>query len=157
MTLVEELYCEVGKALHKAQIVEYNIVSAHLLLSKTDPASFYGSKEENWSRKTLGKLLRPLTQSGLLPEDGKLFLETLVAARNHLAHSFFVSLTEVHTKEGVEKLLREVEAMKNVFERAHLLFEQVLTELAKPFDIDFNIIKEEARNIVLNHHSEEEG
>ncbi len=89
MTLTEKLYYEVGKALHAVQIVEYNITSAHILLARTEPSFNKKSKEENWSKKTLGKFLYPLIKSGILPEDAKFFIETVLGARNHLAHSFF--------------------------------------------------------------------
>lgn len=40
--------------------------------------------------------------------------------------------------------------MQIVFDRANLLFDQVLANLVCPYDIDFQKIKAEARETVLN-------
>lgn len=69
---IADLYREVGGALHKAQLAEYNIVSIYILLSRADPVTSIQEIEENyWSKKTLGRL-KPLIDSGRLPEDARL-------------------------------------------------------------------------------------
>lgn len=145
---IESLYCEVGRSLHKVQLVEYNIISAYILLSRVGPASEKERTEEYWSRMTLGQLLKSVCKSPL-PDEAKRFIETVVAARNHLAHSFFVSKTEVHSEDGITKLLREVEAMSDVFDRAYDFFEHILANLALQAGIDLGAIKKESEAIVL--------
>lgn len=157
MPSLDKLYVEVGRALHMAQIVEYNIVSAHILLSKTGVSKDQERQEGYWSRKSLGVLLKPAIDSGLLDEDCMLFLQTVVNARNHLAHSFFLSAADVHTQEGISLLLRETEAMIDVFGRAHVLFEQVLGALSRPHGIDLEEIKKEAQVAVLRELADEKG
>ncbi len=90
-----------------------------------------------------------MLESGRLPEDAKLFIQTFVNARNHLAHSLFVSLSAVHTSAGLDGLLREVAEMQEVFDRATQLFDQVLSNLAGPLGIELAKIKAEALAAVL--------
>lgn len=151
MTTLADLYREVGNALHKAQLAEYNIVSVYILLSRTGPVrSIQEIEESYWSKKTLGHLLKPVIDSGRVPEDARLFLETFRNARNHLAHSFFVSASEVHTSKGINSLLAEVAAMQEVFDRAFQFFDHVLSDLARPHGIDATEIKAQARLAVLS-------
>jgi hypothetical protein len=154
MSLLEELYVEVGRAMHKAQLVEYAIVSAYLLLAKTGPSSERERTEQHWSRMTLGQLLKPVVSHAALPEDAQLFIGTVVAARNHLAHAFFVSDTEIHMPEGAARLMREARAMIDVFDRAQSLFDQLLDNLAKSTGIDLASVYDEARTVVLGRESE---
>lgn len=151
MSSLDQLYREVGRALHKAQLAEYNIVSVHLLLGRTGAAaSGREFNEESCPRRALGQLLKPTIDSILLPEEAKLFIKTLIAARTPLAHVLFVSSSEVHTQAGVDSLLREVDVMNHVFDRAYLFFEQVLASLVLTAGIDIVAIKEEARATVLS-------
>ncbi len=151
MTKLADLYCEVGDALHKAQLAEYNIVSVYILLSRTRPVALIQEIEERyWSKKTLGQLLKPVIDSGRVPEETRLFLETFRNARNHLTHSFFLSASEVHTSKGVNSLLAEVAAMQDVFDRAFQFFDHLLSELASQHGIDAADIKTQARLAVLN-------
>jgi hypothetical protein len=151
METLADLYREAGNALHKAQLAEYNIISVYILLSRTGPLDSIKEIEESyWSKKTLGQLLKPAIDSGHLPEEVKLFLETFRNARNHLAHSFFVSASEVHTSKGVNNLLAEVTAMQDVFDRAYQLFDHLLSELAQPCGINAAEIKGQASLAVLN-------
>lgn len=150
MATLANLYCEVGAALHKAQLAEYNIASIYILLSRTGPITSPHELEESyWSKKTLGQLLKPLFDSGRLPEDSQLFMETFRNARNHLAHSFFVSSSEISNEEGIGSLLREVAAMHNVFNRAVNIFDRVLSDIALPLGIDNDEIKAQARMVVV--------
>lgn len=154
MSLLEELYAEVGRAMHKAQLVEYAIVSAHLLLAKTGPSSERERTEQHWSRMTLGQLLKPVVSHAALPEDAKQFIGTVIAARNHLAHGFFVSSAEIHTSDGAAALMQEARAMIDVFERAQLLFDQILDGLARSAGIDLAWAYDEARTVVLGREAE---
>lgn len=150
MTTISDLFREVGTALHRAQLVEFNIVSALILLSKTGPVDSEKERQEGYWSKPLGQLLKPAFKSELLPDEAKLFLQTFVNARNHLAHSFFVSSSDVHTSEGLAALFREVAAMQSVFDRANFFFEQVLSDLVRPYGMDFEKITTEARETVLS-------
>ena len=150
MATLADLYREVGSALHKAQLAEYNIVSVYIILSRTGPGTSIQIEESYWSKKTLGQLLKPVIDSGRLPEDGRLFLETFRNARNHLAHSLFVSSSEVHASKGIDRLLAEVAAMQEVFDRAFQFFDHLLAELARPHGIDTDEIKVQAKLAVLN-------
>jgi len=151
MATLADLYREAGNALHKAQLAEYNIISVYILLGRTGTVVSTKETEESYfSKKTLGQLMKPVIDSGHLPEEARLFLETFRNARNHLAHSFFVSASEFHTSKGVNNLLAEVTAMQDVFDRAYQLFDHLLSELAHPCGIDAVAIKAEARLAVLN-------
>lgn len=143
---LDELYREVGAALHTVQLAEYNLVSIHLLLIRTGPVEKPKERLDSyWSKEVLGQLLKPLLASGLLPDDGTRFLETFRDARNHLAHSFFMSTSAVHTPEGIASLMREVSAMHEVFSRALQFFDHLLSELARPAGIDVEKVKAQAR------------
>lgn len=139
---LDDLYREVGTALHTAQLAEFNLVSIHLLLIRTGTVEKPKERLDSyWTKKTLGQLLEPILASELLPDDATRFLETLRNARNHLTHLFFMSASSVHTPEGVANLLREITAMHRVFSRAVRFFDHMLSELARPAGIDVEEIK----------------
>ena len=81
------LYEEAGRALSKAQLVEYTLVSAMILLSKIGPSKPKETDPEYWTKRQLGQLLKPVIESELITKDARLFLQTVVNARNHLAHN----------------------------------------------------------------------
>lgn len=147
---LNDLYQAVGAALHKVQLVEYSIISCLLLASR----SGYIEKNEElferyWSKKTLGALLNPMIESKLLPEDAMLFLGTLVAARNHLAHSIFTSSYDISDENESIRFMWEISAMQSVFDRAYGLFDQVLERLEKEQGVDYKQVKSKAREMVL--------
>lgn len=150
MVNLQALYQNVGRAIHKAQIVEFNLVTLMILLDKIEPS---GDKTQNasvWDKKTLGRLLDPIIKSGVISDDVKLFLETLIGARNHLAHSFFMTDKSISNTQGVSKLIREVNAMIDVFDRAISLFDEVIQIFSVEYGIDYLEIKEKSRSVVLS-------
>jgi len=143
---LDSLYRDVGAALHTAQIAEYTVVSIYLLLIRTGPVEKAKERLDSyWHKKALGQLLDPVLDSGLLSDDAARFLETFRNARNHLAHSFFLSDAAVQSTDGVARLSREVAAMQEVFERALQFFDHLLSELARPLGIDVDEVKAQAR------------
>ena len=144
------LYEEVGRALHKAQLVEYNLISIMILFSKIEISKPKEADPNYWSDKNLGWLLHDSIKSSLIPEDAKLFLQTLVNARNHLAHKLFMG-TDMTSKEGIDRTIREAKKMQEVFDRGHALIEEILKNVAKnEFSIDVDEIKREAAAKISN-------
>lgn len=152
LTDIQILYQHVGRAMHKAQLVEFNLATLWILLDRIEPSGVNLKKDEVWSKKTLGKLLFPVIKSDMINGDVRLFLETLLNARNHLAHAFFMSETSLIDADGVARLIREANAMINVFDRAIKLFDQVMKSLSKEVGIDYLQIKVESRRFVLSSH-----
>ena len=63
------LYEEVGRALHKAQLVEYNLISIMILFSKIEISKPTEADPNYWSDKNLGWLLHDSIKSSLIPEN----------------------------------------------------------------------------------------
>lgn len=135
------LYEEAGRALHKTQLVEYNLVSIMILLSKIEVSKPIEADPNYWSKKTLGQILKESIKSNNIPEDARLFLETLYEARNHLAHRLFME-TDITNEAGIDRAICEVRYMQKVFDRGHNLMEEILKNVAKSeFFIDTDEIK----------------
>jgi hypothetical protein len=144
------LYEEAGRALHKAQLVEYNLVSIMILFSKIEISKPTEADPNYWSKKTLGQILKESIKSTPIPEDTKLFLETLYEARNHLAHKLFMD-TDIANEVEIDRAIREVRYMQEVFDRGHTLMEEILKNVAKnEFSIDTDEIKREAAAKISN-------
>lgn len=144
------LYEEVGRALHKAQLVEYNLISIMILFSKIEISKPKEADPNYWSDKNLGWLLYDSIKSSLIPEDAKLFFQTLVNARNHLAHKLFMD-TDMTSKEGIDRTIREAKKMQEVFDRGHALIDEILKNVAEnEFSIDIEEIKREAAAKISN-------
>lgn len=150
MTPLENLYQHAGRAMHKAQIVEFNLVTLLVLLEKIDPSATKPTKDKIWSKKTLGQLLHPVIKSGVISIDAKLFFETLMSARNHLAHSIFMSDASLCNDGGVCKLIREVCAIIDVFDIALVLLDKVIQLFSSEVGIDYQEIKKKSRDLVLS-------
>ena len=150
MTDLQALYQHVGRAVHKAQIIEFNLVTLWVLSDRLEPSGVNLKDDGVWSKKTLGKLLYPVIKSDVVNDDARLFLETLLSARNHLAHAFFMSGTSIDNADGVLKLMREVNAMVSVFDRAIDLFDHVMQSLCSVAGIDYLQIIEESRALFLS-------
>ena len=143
------LYEEAGRALHKAQLVEYNLVSLMILFSKIEISKPIEADPNYWSKKTLGQILKESIKSNPISEDTKLFLETLYEARNHLAHKHFMD-TDMTNEAGIDRAIREVRYMQEIFDRGHTLIEEIIKNVAKSeFSIDTDEIKREATKKVL--------
>lgn len=135
------LYEETGRALHKAQLVEYNLISIMIIFSKIEVSKPKEADPDYWSDKNLGWLLHDSIKSNSIPEDVKLFLQTIVNARNHLAHRIFIA-TDMTSEAGIDRTIREAKQMQQVFDRAHALLEEILKNAVKnEFFIDSEEIK----------------
>lgn len=135
------LYEESGRAMHKAQLVEYNLVSIMILLSKIEVSKPKEADPEYWSDKNLGWLLHDTIKSNSVPEEMRLFLETVVNARNHLAHKLFLN-TDMTNDFEINRSIREVKHMQEVFNRGYDLTEEIMQNIANnEFGIDLSEIK----------------
>jgi hypothetical protein len=147
-TDISAVFAAYGHAAYYAQLLEYDLVSIWMLDSITqgvtvtqeDLHQFQGE----WSKKTLGKLLNPLRQSSLIPDDLKEFLETIRTTRNTLAHDFFLNVADdLRTSEGREKTKAKLEQMGKILAKGQEFFVNVLTTYGKDFGIDYNAIRRE--------------
>lgn len=144
-TDMTEVFAAYGRAACYAQLLEYDLVSVWMLdsvtqgvsLTREDIKQFQGE----WSRKTLGKLLHPLKQSSLIPDDLKAFLEDIRTTRNTLAHDFFLTVADdLRSSDGREKAKARLDAMGAILSKGREFFLSVLTTYGKDFDIDYNAI-----------------
>lgn len=148
MTDMTKVFAAYGRAAYYAQLLEYDLVSVWMLdsitqgvsLTQQDLQQFQGE----WSRKMLGKLLRPLKQSSLIPDDLKAFLETIRTTRNTLAHDFFLTMAyDIRSSDGCEKAKARLEEMGAVLAKGREFFVNVLTTYEKDSGIDYNAIHRE--------------
>lgn len=144
-TEMSEVFAVYGYAAYYAQLLEYDLVSVWMLdsitqgvsLTKEDLSQFQGE----WSRKTLGKLLHPLKQSVLLPDDLKQFLETVRTTRNILTHDFFLRVADdLRSSDGREKAKAQLEEMAAILMKGQEFFFSVLTTYGKDFEINYDAI-----------------
>jgi len=155
MTAVFAAY---GRAAYHAQLLEYDLVTVWMLDSITQGVSV--TREDlhqfqgKWSKKTLGKLLHPLRQSSLLPDDLKEFLETIRTTRNTLAHDFFLTVAgDLRSSDGREKATARLEEMEVILAKGQQLFFNVLTTYGKDFGIDYDAIH---RELLERNHEDAE-
>lgn len=144
-TEMSEIFAAYGHAAYYAQLLEYDLVSVWMLDSITQGVSLTGEDlcqfQGEWSKKTLGKLLHPLKQSALLPDDLKQFLETVRTTRNTLVHNFFLSVVDdLRSSDGREKAKAQLEEMAAILMKGQEFFVSVLTTYGKDFDIDYDAI-----------------
>jgi hypothetical protein len=147
-TDMSEVFAAYGYAAYFAQLLEYDLVSVWMLdsinqgLSLTWEDLFQFQCE--WSKKTLGVLLRPLKQSALLPDDLKEFLETIRRTRNTLAHDFFLNVADdLLSSDGRERAKARLDEMAAVLMKGQEFFRNMLTTYGKDFSIDYGAIHRE--------------
>lgn len=149
-TDMTDVFAAYGRAAYYAQLLEYDLVSLWMLdsvrqgvsLTREDLHQFQGE----WSKKTLGKLLRPLKQSALIPEDLKQFLECIRTTRNILAHDFFLTAADdLRSLVGREQAKGQLQEIGHILKKGQKFFLNVLTTYAKDFGIDYDAIRRELR------------
>ena len=127
---IKEVYANFGLAIYKAQCLEHGLVNALVFLdlipnrqqfSKATPEwtelvdSFMDSKFEF----TLGKMIRALKQTTVVPVDLEDLLSTALSKRNWLAHSYFRERAETFlTESGRMSMLAELEEAQVIFSQA---------------------------------------
>jgi len=147
-TDITAVFAAYGHAAYYAQLLEYDLVTIWILDSIMQGASVTQEDlhqfQGEWSKKTLGKLLHPLKQSSLIPDDLKEFLETIRITRNTLAHDFFLTVAyDLQSSEGREKAKATLEEMGSILAEGQKFFVNVLTTYGKDFDIDYDAIHRE--------------
>lgn len=157
-TSMTEVFTAHGRAAYYAQLLEYNLVSVWMLDSITQGVSITRKDlrqfQGEWSKKTLGRLLHLLKQSSLIPDDLKVFLETVRTTRNTLAHDFFLTeADDLRSSERREKARRRLEEMGAILAKGHQLFVDVLTTYGKDFRIDCDAIH---RRLLEQHEDDAE-
>ncbi len=145
MVEISDVFAAYGRAVYYAQLIEYDLVSIWILDSITQSVSVTREDlhefQAKWSRKTLGKLLHPLKESPLLPDDLKRFLEVVRKTRNSLAHDFFLfAVADFRTADGRDNAVEELERMGGILMKGHGFFRGVLTTYTKDFNIDCNAV-----------------
>lgn len=150
MTDMSEVFAAYGHAAYYAQLIEYDLVTLWMLdsinqgisITRDDLVQFQGE----WSKKTLGALLRPLKQSALLSNDLNLeeFLEIIRETRNTLAHDFFLTVADdIRSSEGRKGAKTKLDEMAGILIKGEEFFENVLITYGRDFGIDYNAIHRE--------------
>lgn len=147
-TDMTEVFAAYGRAAYSAQLLEYDLVSVWMLDSVTQGVSLTQEDlrqfEGKWSRKTLGKLLRPLKESSLIDDDIREFLETLRTTRNTLAHDFFLTVADdLRSSDKRDKAKVRLHEMGAILAKGQELFFNVLTTYGQDFGIDYDAIHRE--------------
>lgn len=150
-TDLTDVYAAFGRAAYYAQLLEYQLVSIWMLdaitqgvaVTRDDLIAFQGQ----WTKKTLGRLLHPLKNSSLIPEDLKEFLETVRLTRNCLAHNFFLSDdADLRTSESRKRAIEKLAEMDSILGKGEQLFASVLSTYSADFGIDYDAIMQEVLN-----------
>ena len=145
-TVIEDVFAAFGRASYYAQLTEYDVVSIWMLdsvtqgvsLDKQDLLRFQG----DWGKKTFGRLLRPLRESNLIPEEIKEFLEKLRMTRNRLMHSFFLdNATDLQSNAGRGRVIAKLRQMTQVLMEGKQFFDEVLNIYLKDFGVDAKAIR----------------
>lgn len=143
-----KIYEEAGRALHKAQLVEYNLISLMILFSKIEVSKEKEKEPEYWTKRQLGHLLKPVIDSEIVPNDAKAFLQTLINARNHLAHNFLIELN-IEDCDQAEMALKELKRMQEVFDDGNNLINDIMKNVSlREFNLDLDSIEKEATQII---------
>lgn len=126
---IREVYAYYGLAMYWAQCLEQSIFQHLLLFDHFPKAVAEYTTPENWAAdfdryeerelgQTMGKLIRRLQEVGR-PTDGiEGTLAEALKSRNWLAHGYFADRAlEFTTQDGREKMLEELEAAKENFQK----------------------------------------
>ena len=87
----DNLYREVGEALHLAQTLEFNISTLISIMNRHYQAHIEGAPLiVGNDRRTLGQLIREIQKHAKLDQAGIDALSEALEARNYVAHNFFI-------------------------------------------------------------------
>ena len=92
------LYKTAGEALHVGQVLEINVRSLIIILNRQTDADIDADKiflAED--KKTLGRLIEKLRLLAKSCSDTEVALSTALAARNYIAHDFFIRHNDAFT------------------------------------------------------------
>jgi len=141
MTTIEDVFAEFGGAAYYAQLMEYDLVSIWMLDSVTQGISVTGDDllrfQEDWSGRTMGRLLKPLLKSGLVAPETRAFLEQVRVTRNRLAHSFFLSKDfDLQTDGGRARAIADLRQIERFLAKGSEFFADILSSYLKDFGVD---------------------
>ena len=96
------LYREVGEALHLAQTLEFNISALISIMNRHYQARIEGAPLIMGNdRRTLGQLIREIQKHAKLDQVGMDALSEALEARNYVAHHFFIRNIAAFTDSGL--------------------------------------------------------
>ena len=126
-----DVYAHYGLTMYLAQVLEYAIVSAFVILRLPEKQKYTREDIDDLMdgrfKKTLGMLLKTLRDEMTLPETLEATLSQALARRNFLAHHYFRERAEQFvTREGRAKMIVELQIDQQLFQSADTALSGVL-------------------------------
>ena len=156
---VKEVYARFGLAVYYAQVLEHGLVNALTVLDLIPSRRHLARSHDEWGAEvdaftnrhfetTMGRMLKTLrgvTQVGAELEG---LLRDALTKRNWLVHDFFRDrVAEFLSVAGRERLLDEVDACRELFQRADQRLEAIAEPLRKKAGITDEMLEREYRRM----------
>lgn len=147
---IKEVYARFGLAVYCGQVLEHDLVNAMVFLDFIPTHGYKVSTRHEWETKvdsfmdhhlgtTMGRMLKNLAAVTTVPPDIEKLLREALQKRNHLAHDFFRERAlDLMTQAGRERMLIEVDACRELFEKAA----EALEAIVQPLRVRFGMTDE---------------
>ncbi|MGY3265547.1 hypothetical protein [Lysobacter sp. HA35] len=133
--LLTPIFFEAGAGLHDCQSFEYGVAYLLYLLSRLGASDLSVDRTsailDDEEKKTAGQLVALLKKHMAVNEDLAEILHAALSARNYLVHRYLVeNIERILEPEGLEKMPREIRALRGQVRRAQAEFDPLIRSLA---------------------------
>lgn len=160
---VKEVYARFGLAIYWAQVLEYGLVNALVILDLIPSRRHLVGSRDKWEitvdafmdqhfEETMGRLMKNLRAVSAVPSGLEDLLRDALKRRNWLAHGFFRDrATEFLNPAGRDQMLREVDDCRACFKTADDRLDEVVNPLRKKAGITDEMLERERQLLLMGH------
>ncbi|MGH1349143.1 MAG: hypothetical protein ACRBN8_46865 [Nannocystales bacterium] len=145
---VRDVYAHFGLALYMAQVLEHGLVNTMLFLrargaSRMEEAEIDAFYNRHF-RRTLGQLVRGLSEYAEVPEGLVGVLRDALQKRNWLAHSYFRERSkDFMTGDGRTSMIQELQSARDQIHDADQRLESFLGPIRRRLGLTDEMLEEE--------------
>lgn len=145
MNKLDPVVFKLGAALFICQIFEGSLVFLHKLIDEDERATGITRITDDYSKKTLGKLLNLLKRRIDLPQQSQDYIFEAIDLRNGIVHGYLVSeenMAKIESEAGVASLVEDLDyKLKQIRERDHYVCD-LIDQYLKKYGTSTKALKE---------------
>ena len=121
MSKIDPVIFKLGAALYISQIFEGSLVLLHMLIDEDERVKGITKISDDYSKKTLGKLLNLLKPRIDVPQRSLDYIFEAIEMRNTIVHGYLISeenMAKLESDEGISSLIQDLDyKLKQIRER----------------------------------------
>lgn len=112
MNKLDPVIFKLGAALYITQIFEHSLIFLHKLIDEDEKVTGITKISDDYSKKTLGKLLNLLNHRIDVPEQSLDYIFEAIYLRNSVVHGYLISeenMAKFESEAGIASLVQDLD------------------------------------------------